>query len=52
MTANAYVGMTVRITRGRGAGQERPISSNTVTALNLTTSPWSIEPDSTSFFTV
>ena len=52
MTANAYVGMTVRITRGRGAGQERPISSNTVTTLNLTTSPWSIEPDSTSFFTV
>jgi hypothetical protein len=51
MTVNRYRGMMVRITRGAGAGQERPITSNTATT--LTVSPaWDTIPDSSSFFVV
>jgi hypothetical protein len=51
MTANAYAGMTARVTRGTGAGQECAIASNTATT--LTVSPaWVTEPDATSYFTV
>jgi hypothetical protein len=51
MTENRYRSMTGRITRGRGAGQERSIVSNTGT--NLTVSPaWDMEPDASSFFVV
>ena len=51
MTANRYVGMIARVTRGHGAGQERPIMSNTATT--LTVSPaWGAEPDATSFVVV
>ena len=51
MLANEFAGDVVRITRGRGAGQERFIASHTATEFQLT-APWSVEPDATSFFTV
>jgi hypothetical protein len=51
MTANTYAGMTARITRGTGSGQEYTIGSNTATT--LTVSPgWVAEPDATSYFVV
>lgn len=51
MAVNAYQGMTVRITRGTGSGQERTVVGNDGTI--LTVSPaWDIEPDPTSFFVV
>jgi len=51
MALNAYTGMTARITRGTGAGQEYAIASNTATT--LTVSPaWLTEPDATSYFAV
>ena len=51
MTENRYRGMTARITRGRGFGQERSIASNSGTT--LTVSPqWSIEPDASSHFVI
>ena len=51
MTANAYAGMTARITRGTGAGQECAIASNTATTLTVSTT-WITEPDPTSLFTI
>jgi Putative phage tail protein len=51
MTVNLYNGATARITQGAGAGQEQTIASNTATTLTLTT-PWSIPPDTTSFFLI
>jgi hypothetical protein len=51
MAANRYRGMIVRITRGRGSGQERAISANTATDVTVSP-PWDVEPDATSFFTV
>jgi hypothetical protein len=51
MPVNSYRGMAVRITRGKGAGQERSVSSNTETVLALT-SKWDIEPDATSSFVI
>jgi hypothetical protein len=51
MAANRYRGMIVRITRGRGAGQERAIAANTATS--VTVSPaWDVEPDATTYFAV
>ena len=50
MAVNGYAGMTVRITRGTGAGQERSITANDATT--LTVARWDAEPDATSFFTV
>jgi hypothetical protein len=51
MTVNAYRGMTARITKGLGAGQERTIAANDLTS--VTVSPaWTVEPDATSFFAV
>jgi len=51
MTENRYRGMTARITRGLGAGQERSIAANSETT--LTVSPaWAVVPDATSFFVV
>ena len=49
MTANRYRGATVRITRGRGAGQERAIASNTATTLTVAP-PWDAPPDSEQLF--
>lgn len=51
MAANSYLGLTARITRGTGAGQEASISSNTATSITLT-SAWVVIPDATSFFVV
>jgi hypothetical protein len=51
MVVNLYNGATVRITTGTGAGQEQTIASNTATTLTITT-PWSIPPDTTSFFLI
>jgi hypothetical protein len=51
MVLNLYNGATARITMGTGAGQERTIASNTATTLTVT-APWSIPPDSTSFFLI
>ena len=43
--------MTVRITKGKGAGQEAAVTGNTAT--ELTVSPaWDVEPDATSSFAV
>jgi hypothetical protein len=51
MADNRNRGMLARITRGRGAGQERTIAANTGTV--VTVSPgWDVEPDATSFFVV
>jgi len=51
MRVNAYRGMTARVTRGTGAGQERSVTANDQTT--LTVSPaWIIEPDSNSWFVV
>ena len=51
MTANRYRSMIVRITRGRGAGQERAIAANTDTALTVTPQ-WDVTPDSSSYWAV
>jgi hypothetical protein len=51
MVLNLYNGATVRITQGTGAGQEQTIASNTASTLTVTT-PWSIQPDTTSFFLI
>uniref|UniRef100_Q01Z30 Tip attachment protein J domain-containing protein n=1 Tax=Solibacter usitatus (strain Ellin6076) TaxID=234267 RepID=Q01Z30_SOLUE len=51
MVENRYRGMTARITRGLGAGQERSITANSDTT--LTVSPgWAVVPDATSFFVI
>jgi len=51
MAVNGYQGMTVRITRGTGSGQEHAVLGNDATS--LTVSPtWDIEPDASSFFVV
>ncbi len=51
MAENRYRGMVARITRGRGAGQERTIAANTAGVVTISV-PWVIEPDATSFFVV
>jgi len=51
MAVNRYRGMTARITRGTGAGQERAIGSNDATTLTVSP-PWVLEPDASSFFVV
>jgi Putative phage tail protein len=51
MVLNLYNGATVRISLGTGAGQEQTIASNTATALTIT-KPWSIQPDTTSYFLI
>jgi len=51
MLPNELKGAAARITRGKGAGQERTVSSNTSTTLTLL-HKWDIEPDTTSYFLV
>lgn len=51
MPANGYRGMIVRITRGKGGGEERVIAVNDQTSLTVSP-PWVVEPDGSSFFTV
>ncbi len=51
MMSNEYRGMWVRITQGKGAGQERIIQANDATSLAVTPA-WAIIPDTTSKFVV
>jgi len=51
MPADRYRGMVVRITRGKGAGQERAVLSNDATTLTVT-KRWVVTPDGTSYFVV
>jgi len=51
MLTNDFAGDLVRITRGKGATQERSVLSNTATMLTVTPA-WTVTPDTTSFFTV
>jgi len=51
MVPGEHAGRAVRITRGKGAGQERIVRSNTEKELTLTV-PWDEEPDATSWFVV
>ena len=51
MQANVYQGMVVRITRGQGAGQERAITSNNTTTLQLS-SNWDTIPNAASYFVI
>ncbi len=51
MLTNDFAGDLVRITRGKGATQERVVVSNTATILTVTPA-WTVTPDTTSFFTV
>ena len=51
MPAGGYAGMVVRITRGRGAGQERTVVANDETTL-VVTPEWQVVPDSSSQFVV
>jgi hypothetical protein len=51
LTPNLYNLALVRITRGAGAGQECIIVGNDASTLTIS-SPWSTEPDATSFFAV
>ncbi|HXP87516.1 MAG TPA: phage tail protein [Bryobacteraceae bacterium] len=46
-----FKGALVRVTRGKGAGQERPVVTNNATTLTVTPA-WVVEPDSSSYFTV
>ena len=51
MLTDDFKGGLVRITRGKGATQERLVTTNDATTLTVTP-PWTVEPDSTSFFVV
>jgi len=51
MTVNQYLGLTVRITRGTGAGQEQSIAANDTTTIT-TTAPWIVTPNASSYFVV
>ena len=51
MIANERRGAVVRITKGKGAGQERSVGSNDATSLTVTLL-WTVVPDTTSFFVV
>lgn len=48
---NRWTNYVVRIMAGTGAGQYKPIASNTATALTIVGS-WATTPDSTSVFTI
>jgi hypothetical protein len=51
MLANDFKGAVVRVTRGTGATQERAVIGNNTTTLTVAP-PWTVEPDTTSFFVV
>jgi hypothetical protein len=51
MLANENRGMLVRITAGKGKGQERLVSANSATTLTVSPS-WDVQPDSTSAFVI
>lgn len=51
MLTNDFQNALVRITRGKGAGQERAVLSNSATTLTVEPG-WSVTPDTTSYFVV
>jgi hypothetical protein len=51
MTPNALTGHVVRLLRGKGAGQEREVTSNTATTVFVSPN-WEIEPDESTIFVV
>ncbi len=51
LTENVYRGMVVRITAGKGRGEERKILSNDATTMTVG-GPWETEPDASSTFVV
>jgi hypothetical protein len=51
MTVDAWKDAVVRITRGRGAAQERRIAGNSATTLTVDPA-WRVEPDASSHFVV
>src|SRR5258706_12877844 len=51
MLANDFRGAVVRVTRGKGATQERAVIGNSATVLTVAPA-WTIEPDSSSYFVV
>jgi len=51
MLVNDYRGKVIRVTHGKGIGQERLVLTNTATVLTVG-SNWDVEPDSTSLFVV
>jgi len=51
LAVDQYAAAVVRISRGRGAGQERQITSNTATVVTIGQA-WTVEPDASSFFVV
>ena len=51
LAANALAGHSVRLIRGKGAGQERTLTNNDATTL-FVAPPWEIEPDISTIFTV
>ena len=51
MTVDAFVGHTVRLLRGKGAGQERTIMSNSATSV-FVSPDWQVEPDQSTVFVV
>jgi hypothetical protein len=51
MMTHEYRGMTVRITQGKGAGQERAVLANDPTTLAISPA-WTIIPDTTSKFAI
>jgi len=51
MTANEFRSAVVRITQGKGEGQERTVLSHDGTTFELQT-PWTTPPDATSLFVV
>jgi hypothetical protein len=51
MNPNEYRGKIVRITQGKGKGQERIIASNDATTLELSTG-WEVAPDDSSVFVI
>jgi len=51
LATNQYTGATVRITRGTGAGQERPVKVNDGNTITVS-SVWTPAPDATSFFVI
>ena len=51
LTTDALVGHVVRLLRGKGAGQERSVTSNTATTLSVEPD-WEVEPDESSVFVI
>ena len=51
LTANAFNGAVVRISRGKGSGQERLIQANSPTGVAVTPA-WTVVPDTTSYFVI